>query len=104
MSEKKPIKIGTLTVKNVETNEIYTRELLKSFDILALQEHWLFSFQLSNFDKIFTSHHSYSKAVDADDPLPPAKNLEAMEVYVYFIERVWTSKSRSELTATTGSP
>ena len=38
-----------------------------------MQEHWLFSFQLSNFDSLFTSHHTYSKAVDADDPIPPCQ-------------------------------
>ena len=73
VAEKKFLKIGSLNVKNVETNEAYTRKLLKSYDVLAVQEHWLFSFQLSSFDKQLTSDHSYSKAVDTDDPLLPTQ-------------------------------
>ena len=37
-------------MKNIETNEIYIRELLQSCDILAIQEHWLFSFQLGSIE------------------------------------------------------
>ena len=73
MAEKKPLKIGTLNVKNIDTNIAYTRELLDSYDILVIQEHWLFSFQLLNLENIFPSHFSYSKAVDEDDPLPPCQ-------------------------------
>ncbi|MEW8547538.1 MAG: reverse transcriptase family protein [Candidatus Thiodiazotropha sp.] len=63
--------MGTLNVKNVETNGVYVRELLKTCDILALQEHWLFTFQLADIENNFTSHLAYSKAVDEDSPLPP---------------------------------
>ena len=71
MEEKKLLTIGTFNVKNIETNEVYLRELLKTCDILAIQEHWLFSFQLSNIETSFVSHYAYSKAVDDNDPLPP---------------------------------
>ena len=69
--EKKFLKLGTLNVKNIETNRAYVSELLTTYDFLALHEHWLFAFQLSNFEAYFPSHFSYSEAVDADDPLPP---------------------------------
>ena len=71
MEERKLLKIGTFNVKNIETNEVYLRELLKTCDILAIQEHWLFSFQLGSIETNFVSHHAYSKAVDDNDPLPP---------------------------------
>ena len=53
-------------MKNIETNKVYLRELL----ILAIQEHWLFSIQLSNIETSFVFHYAYSKAVDNNDPYP----------------------------------
>ena len=73
LDKKKLLKIGTLNENNIETNKAYASELLTTYDLLAVQEHWLFSFQLSNFEAYFTSHFSFSKAVDADDPLPPTQ-------------------------------
>ena len=67
MEEKKLLTVGTFNVKNIETNKVYLRELL----ILTIQEHWLFSFQLSNIDASFVFHYAYSKAVDDNDPLHP---------------------------------
>ena len=63
--------MGTLNVKNIETNEVYIRDLLSEYDILAIQEHWLYSFQLSNIERTFVTHNAYSKAVDEENPLPP---------------------------------
>ena len=56
----KILKVGTLNVKNIETIVAYVRELLKTCDILALQEHWLFTFQLADFEKLFVTHHAFS--------------------------------------------
>ena len=67
------LKIGTFNVKNIETNSVYINWLLKSCDILAIQEHWLFNFQLQEIEKMFSSHSSYSKAVDDENPLPPTQ-------------------------------
>ena len=47
------------------------KSVLKTCDILAIQEHWLFSFKFSNIETSFVSHYAYSKAVDENDPLPP---------------------------------
>ncbi|MEW8546334.1 MAG: reverse transcriptase family protein, partial [Candidatus Thiodiazotropha sp.] len=48
-------------------------DLLKLCDILAIQEHWLFNFQLQDLEKTFCTHSVYSKAVDDDNPLPPTQ-------------------------------
>ena len=56
---------------NIETNEVYLRELLKECDILAIQEHWLFTFQISNIEKTFVTHQAFSKDVNEDNPLLP---------------------------------
>ena len=84
LEEKKLLKIGTFNVKNIETNEVYLRELLKTFDILAIQEHWLFSFQLGSIETNFLSHHAYSKAVDDNDPIPPNQKLRGYGNYILF--------------------
>ena len=47
--------------------------MLKKHDILAIQEHWLFNFQLQDLEKTFCSHFVHSKAVDDDNPLPPTQ-------------------------------
>ena len=65
--------IGTLNVKNIETNDAFIYELLNTYDILALQEHWLFNFQLPDIEKRFPTHSSHSRAVDEDNPLPPTQ-------------------------------
>ena len=50
--ETKPLKITTLNVKNIESNMQYVYSLLKSTDILCLQETWLFNFQLRQLGEI----------------------------------------------------
>ena len=70
----KPMTIGALNVKNIETNDAFVCELLKIYDILALQEHWLFNFQLPDIEKRFPSHSAHIRAVDDDNPLTPHKS------------------------------
>ena len=41
MAKEQKIKVGTINVKNIETNVACVRELLKTCDILALHEYWL---------------------------------------------------------------
>ena len=52
---------------------MFVKEMLQSCDILALQEHWLFSFQLLDIERQFLTHNAFSKSVDEDSPLPPTK-------------------------------
>ena len=73
MEETELIKMGTLYVKHIEGNVAYVTELLKSCGILAIQEHWLFNFQLQDIENAFCSHFVHSKAADDDNPLPPTQ-------------------------------
>ena len=59
MEEEKPRSVGTLNVKNIETNVAYVREFLSQCDILAIQEHWLFNFQLYDLERAFSTHYHY---------------------------------------------
>ena len=87
--KEKLLKLGSLNVKNIETNEVYLRELLKECDILAIQEHWLFNFQLSNIGKTFVTHQAFSKAVDEDNPLPPNQKPRGYGGVALLFRKVW---------------
>ena len=80
MEKAEFIKICTFNVKNIESNRTYVQQLLKPCDIIAIQEHWLFNFQLLDMEKIFCSHSVHSHAVDDDNPLPSTQNPEAIVV------------------------
>ena len=71
--EEKLLKITTLNVKNLETNSQYVFKLLRSSDILCLQETCLFNFQFSRLDEIHKNFEGFGKAVDDNDPIPPAQ-------------------------------
>ena len=57
-------------MKKVETNEVFVREMLKSCNILAIRERWLFNFQLPGIEKRFPFHSAISKAIDENNILP----------------------------------
>ena len=50
---------------------MYLSTLLKSVDIIALQEHWLFSFEKYKLEEFAAAHgfSSFVKCVDDDDPI-----------------------------------
>ena len=48
----------------------FVGKLLKKYDILALQEHWLFKSQRPYLEKQF-NYSAHSRAVDEDNLLPP---------------------------------
>ena len=67
------LKIGSLNVKNIETNRVFVKEMLQSCDILALQEHLVIIFQLSDIERPFLTHNAFSKSVDEDSLLRPTQ-------------------------------
>ena len=56
----------------MKTNKVYIEQILKSTDILCIQEHWLFSFELGLLNSVSPTHRCHSKAVDDNDPVSPA--------------------------------
>ncbi|MES9904845.1 MAG: reverse transcriptase domain-containing protein [Sedimenticola sp.] len=69
----KLLKLATLNVKNVETNNQYLLNVLKSSDVVCLQETWLFAFQLEQLNQLDENFESQGKAVDDNDPIPPVQ-------------------------------
>ena len=49
---------------------MYVCELLAKYDVLAMQQHWLFDFQLPDIEKRYTKHLAHGRAVNEDNPLP----------------------------------
>ena len=71
--EERLLKISTFNVKNIETNKQHILKLLRTADLVCLQETWLFNFQLKMLDKLHRNFEGSGKAVDDDDPLPPVQ-------------------------------
>ena len=65
------LRIATLNVKNIKSNKVFVQQLLKTVDILCIQEHWLFNFELDLLNSISNTHRCCSKAVDDNDPVSP---------------------------------
>ena len=62
---------------------------MKKCDILFLQETWLFNFQLPLLGEYSSSHVSFGKSVDDDNPLPPTQKPRDMEVWLVLSIRIW---------------
>jgi hypothetical protein len=58
-------------VKNIKANSVYVHNLLKTVDILCLQEHWLFNFQKNLLHNLTDSHDATVKCTDDNNPIPP---------------------------------
>lgn len=71
-STHRRLTIATINIKNIKTNKAYAQQLLKNTDILCIQEHWLFSFELDSLNQLTPYHRCHSKAVDDNDPVSPA--------------------------------
>ena len=58
-------------MENVTTNTVYFLELLIKVDILAIQEHWLWTFEKSFLEKLAAENHysSFIKCTDENEPI-----------------------------------
>ena len=73
----------TLNVKNIKSNEVFIQQLLKTVDILCIQEHWLFNFELDLLNSILIH-----KAVDDNDSVSPIGPQEGMVEWEYSTEKI----------------
>ena len=66
-------KVVTFNIENCYTNKLYLSSLMKQLRIIAIQEHWLYSYEKRNMSD-FCAEQGFSvalKSVDDDDPLLP---------------------------------
>jgi hypothetical protein len=71
-SENVNICVGTFNVDNIKSNAHYVNELLKTCDILCLQEHWLYCFEKPLLQHIVPDYKVTVKCSDEEDPIPPS--------------------------------
>lgn len=65
------LNIATLNIENIKTNLSYLHFLMESMDIICLQEHWLYNFEIATVQK-FLGDMSYTiRCTDDDDPINP---------------------------------
>ncbi len=72
VSDKTSINILSFNIQGATGNKVYLDELVKKYDILCLQEHWLYSFEkkaLDNMDQ-FTS---FTRCIDDTVPISPVQ-------------------------------
>ncbi|CAC5394927.1 unnamed protein product [Mytilus coruscus] len=70
--------ISTFNVENFTTNALYLSELLGNVDILAIQEHWLWSFEKSKLEKLetFAADRAFSTSLECTDEYDPISNRQ----------------------------
>ena len=93
--EVKLLKITTFNVENIESNKQFVDKLLRSSDILCLQETWLFNFQLRQLGEMHKSLDGFGEAVNDDNPrpLPQYRSHAGMVEWRLYSDRIWTWKS-----------
>jgi endonuclease/exonuclease/phosphatase family metal-dependent hydrolase len=65
------VRIATLNVENFQSNTMYVSQLLKSCDILCVQEHWLYNYQVGIMAESIDDIIVAAKCVDDDDNITP---------------------------------
>ena len=63
--------LATFNIKGFQSNQNYYNELLPKFDILLLQEHWLFNFEQEILNQYHTDFTAFTRHVDDFDPMSP---------------------------------
>ena len=71
LTKSKSFRISTLNVDGTYSNEAYIKELLKTCDLLCIQEHWLYDFENQYLKQIDPQFTCSAKSVDMYDPIPP---------------------------------
>ena len=86
------LRIVTLNIKNIKSNKVFVQQLLKTVDILCIQEHWLFNFELDLLNSISNIHRCCSKAVDDNDPVSPIGPQRGYGGVGIFYRKDWNLK------------
>jgi endonuclease/exonuclease/phosphatase family metal-dependent hydrolase len=69
--EKQKIRLVSFNCKNIKTCALIIDKLLQTYDIILIQEHWLFQVQIHLISKIHGEINYVGKGVDINDLLLP---------------------------------
>ena len=89
---KEQTKIITLNANNARTNMVCIQDLLKSHDIVCLQEHWLYGFEASFLHSLSASHSCHWKCVHDHDPIDPTRKPRGHGGVAIFWPSEWDGK------------
>ena len=65
--------IASYNCKNLNTSKHAIDKLSQNYDIILLQEHWLFDCQLHKLKEFHENYSGLGKAVNSDDPILPVQ-------------------------------
>lgn len=60
-----------MNVDNIKTSHLYVAELMKTCDILLMQEHWLYGYEKHMLGPMFPDCRYFAKSCDDTDPVTP---------------------------------
>ncbi|CAC5406056.1 unnamed protein product [Mytilus coruscus] len=63
------LNIITCNIEGVKGNSAYLSDLSKEQDIICLQEHWLWSFELQKLDEKLTDYKVFGRSHDCNEPI-----------------------------------
>lgn len=63
--------MATLNVENLRSNLAYVHYLLEKNQLLLLQEHWLFNFEIPDIGSLLQGYNFQVKCIDDDAPIAP---------------------------------
>lgn len=93
---KSSIKIVTANIKNFNADKVYLHHLLQNYDIVCIQEHWLFNFEKSNLEKVSNTHSCHAKSVDDSDPISPYQRPRGYGGTAIFSPKDWAAITKYE--------
>lgn len=67
------INLATLNIKNIKVNQPYINFLCQTSNIICIQEHWLFDFELPTLSKYLPGYKIFARAVDQHNPISPIR-------------------------------
>ncbi|KAK3089114.1 hypothetical protein FSP39_000940 [Pinctada imbricata] len=72
-TNKQKLKIATINIQSCKTNKVYLEKIVSHYDIVCVQETWLYEFESNFILNLSPDHSATSKSVDRDDPITPAE-------------------------------
>ena len=67
------MRILSINIENIHSNKVYIQYQVQKFkpQFIAIQEHWLFRFQIEDLNEIFPQYEFHAKCADDCQPLSP---------------------------------
>ena len=93
-SQTKKFTIVTSNIYNYKSNRVYLQQLLKHYDIVCIQEHWMFNFEKKVLSEASSSHVCFAKSVDDEDPISPKQRPRGYGGLAIYIPTKWAAEVR----------